>query len=40
MAWLCLFLAGLFEIDWPVEFKLVQQGDWCRRHVFGGRVFF
>ena len=28
MAWLYLFLAGLFEIGWPVGFKLSQQPQW------------
>ena len=27
MAWLYLGLAGLFEIGWPVGFKLSQQPD-------------
>ena len=28
MAWLYLFLAGLFDIGWPVGFKLSQQPQW------------
>ncbi len=24
MAWICLILAGLFEIGWPVGFKMAQ----------------
>ena len=25
MAWICLILAGLFEIGWPVGFKIAQE---------------
>ena len=28
MAWLYLLCAGLFEIGWPVGFKLSQQAQW------------
>lgn len=28
MAWLYLFIAGLFEIGWPVGLKLSQSAAW------------
>ena len=28
MAWLWLLLAGVFEIGWPLGFKLSQQPEW------------
>ena len=38
MAWLYLFLAGLFEIGWPVGFKLSQQPQWRLAGITGAVV--
>ncbi len=34
MAWIYLIMAGLFEIGWPVGFKLAQSGSNVM-HIFG-----
>jgi quaternary ammonium compound-resistance protein SugE len=34
MAWIYLIMAGLFEIGWPVGFKIAQSGS-NEMHIFG-----
>lgn len=38
MAWACLLLAGLFEIGWPVGFKLSQQPEYKFWGIVGALV--
>ena len=38
MAWLWLLLAGVFEIGWPLGFKLSQQAEWRVAGIAGAVV--
>ena len=38
MAWLYLVLAGVFEIGWPLGFKLSQQPEWRVGGIVGAIV--
>jgi quaternary ammonium compound-resistance protein SugE len=38
MAWLWLLLAGVFEIGWPIGFKLSQQPAWRVAGICGAVV--
>ena len=38
MAWACLLLAGLFEIGWPLGFKLSQQPEYRVAGIAGAIV--
>ena len=38
MAWIYLLLAGVFEIGWPLEFKLSQQAEYRISGIVGAII--